>query len=74
MVGHDEGVLPDGFPTPEAAALASYPAAARAHVVGVERLSDDRVDVIIDTEPSHPMRVHCRLVDGSWHEFGDIVE
>jgi hypothetical protein len=74
MVGHYEGVLRDGFPTPEAAALASYSAAAQARVARVERLSDDRVDVIIDTEPSHPMRVHCRLVDGAWHDFGDIVE
>ena len=74
MVGQYEGVLPDGFPTPEVAALASYSAAAHARVVGVERLGDDRVDVIIDTEPPHPMRVHCRLIDGSWHDCGDIVE
>ena len=45
-----------------------------ARVLRVERLSDDRVDVIVDTEPSHPMRVHCRLVEGSWQDFGDIVE
>jgi hypothetical protein len=66
--------VPEGFSTPEAAALASYSASAQARVVRVERMTDDRVDVIVDTEPSHPMRVHCRLVEGSWHDFGDIVE
>jgi hypothetical protein len=67
-------MLLEGYPSPEAAALASYSEAARPRVIRVERFGNDRVDVIIDTEPSHPMRVHCRLVDGSWHEFGDIVE
>jgi hypothetical protein len=30
--------------------------------------------VIVDSEPSHPMRVHCQLVDGLWRDRGDVVE
>ena len=53
---------PEGYPTPEAAALASYSAAAQARVVRVEGVGSDRVDVIIDTEPSHP----CAFIVASW--------
>lgn len=62
------------YETPEEAALSSYSPEAHARVVRVERLNSDRVDVIIDTEPSHPMRVLCYRENGSWHDGGDIVE
>jgi hypothetical protein len=63
-----------GHATPEEAALSSYSAAAQARVVRVERLNDERVDVIVDTDPSHPMRVHTYMERGRWHDGGDIVE
>lgn len=63
-----------GFASPGEAALASYSPAAKAHVVRVESIDDSSVDVIVDTEPSHPMRVHCALTERGWVEMGDIVE
>jgi hypothetical protein len=65
MTGHD---------SPEAAALASYPASAGAHVVRIELIDDSHVEVIIDMKPSHPMRVHCTHREGHWYDDGDIVE
>jgi len=63
-----------GFPTPEEAALDSYSPAARARVLRVERLNDSFVHVIIDTEPSHTMRVYCKRFDGYWYDMGDAAE
>ena len=63
-----------GHPTPEAAALASYSPSSQAHVIRTEVISGDRVDVIVDTVPSHLMRVHCDRVEGEWIYAGDIVE
>jgi hypothetical protein len=37
-------------------------------------LSGDRIDVIVDTRPSHPMRVHCVREGTGWVTVGDIVE
>ena len=64
----------DAFPTAEEAALASYSAASEAFVVRVEPQGPGRTDVIVDTNPSHPMRAHCFLTDGGWVWGGDIVE
>lgn len=63
-----------GFSSPEEAALAGWPAAANARVLRVERLSDSRVDVIVDTEPSYPMRVHCVKLRGLWFYEWDTSE
>jgi hypothetical protein len=60
-----------GFSSPEEAALAGWPAAAHARVLRVERLSASRVDVIVDTEPSHRMRVYCVKEGGLWYVDGD---
>jgi hypothetical protein len=63
-----------GFGTPEAAALSGYSASSGAYVVRKEVISDNRVDVIVDTDPSHTMRVHCDREGDLWFEAGDIVE
>jgi hypothetical protein len=65
---------PKGFATPEQAAVASFPPNASARVVRVEPIDEEKVDVIVDTEPSHPMRVHCERHGDSWYEAGEIVE
>ena len=62
------------FVSAEEAALSSYAASAQAHVVRVEVIDDTHTDVIVDFEPSHPMRCHCELTAGGWVEAGDIVE
>jgi hypothetical protein len=43
-------------------------------VLRVERLNDSFVHVIIDTEPSHTMRVYCERFDGYWYDMGDAAE
>jgi hypothetical protein len=63
-----------GFPSPEEAALAGWPGAAHARVLRVERLSASRVDVIVDTEPSHRMRVYCVKKGGLWFVNGDASD
>ena len=63
-----------GFSSPEQAALAGWPATAHARVLRVERLSASRVDVIVDTEPSHRMRVYCVKENGLWFVHGDISD
>jgi hypothetical protein len=62
------------YSSPEEAAISSYPPAASARVVRVEPLDDRHVDVIVDTNPSHLMRVHCEMEGGTWYVTGDIVE
>lgn len=59
-----------GYPTPEAAALASYSPATGAFVV--RSLSDaDCAEVEIDTVPSHPYTIECmRRPDGLWYVRG----
>ena len=63
-----------GFQSPEEAALAGWGQGAKARVLKTEIIGPSRVDVIVDTEPSHPMRVHCQLEDGLWRYRGDVVE
>ena len=63
-----------GFSSPEEAAIAGWPAAAHARVLRVERLSASRVDVIVDTEPSHQMRVYCVKKGGLWFDAGDCSD
>jgi hypothetical protein len=65
---------PLGFATPEQAAVASFPPSASARVVRVEVKDATHVDVIVDTEPSHLMRVHCQRRGNNWYEAGEIVE
>lgn len=66
--------MEEGHARPEDAALASYPPTAHARVIRVEPIGEAQVDVIVDTWPSHPMRVHCRRRGSLWYETGDIVE
>ena len=66
--------MKDGHARPEDAALASYPPNAHARVIRVEAINQARADVIVDTRPSHPMRVFCLRRGGLWYETGDIVE
>jgi hypothetical protein len=65
-----------GFETPEEAALSGWHnvASAQAHVVRVEVLDEDHVDVIVDTVPSHPMRNHTFRAEGRWHDGAEGVE
>ncbi len=65
---------PRVFDTPEDAALASYSPAAEAFVLRVEPIDEQRVDVIVDMVPSHPMRSGCRLTGAGWIEEWDIVD
>lgn len=44
----------DGFRSPQEAALAGYHDGEGAHILRIEVISNDQVDVIVDTEPSHP--------------------
>ena len=62
-----------GFDTPEEAALSGWDAAAKPKVVKVIRDRADRVYVVVDTEPSHPMRVQCERRDGRWEWVSDIT-
>jgi len=63
-----------GFSSPEEAALAGWPAAAHARVLRVERRSASRVDVIVDTEPSHRMRVYCVKKGSLWFARADASD
>jgi len=64
----------EGHATPEEAALAEWPPGSGAQVLRTEQLDSLHVDVVIDTVPSHPMRVHCYKIDEVWYCGGDIVE
>ena len=72
--GWNGRMMEDGYARPEDAALASYPPKACARVIRVEAIDEAQVDVIVDTEPSHLMRVYCRRRGGLWYDDGDIVE
>lgn len=61
------------FDSPEAAALSGWPPKAQARVVKVWMICETEAFVIVDTEPSHPMRVHCERVDGRWIWMSDIT-
>lgn len=50
--------------------MSSFPVAAALRIVRVEPVDDPHVEVIVDTEPSHPMRVHCELDGGGWYVMG----
>jgi hypothetical protein len=63
-----------GYRSPEEAALAGWELGAKARILRTEVISADMVEVIVDTDPSHPVRVHCQLEDGLWRNRGDIVE
>lgn len=69
-----------GYATPEEAAVAGYPQAAKAFVIDVEPndppgggppFEEKWVKVQVDTVPSHPYFVTCFLRDGLWYKaFG----
>lgn len=63
-----------GFNTPELAALSGWTdtPAARAHIVSVTMHGEDSAEVIIDTDPSHPMSTRVdREADGLWRLVSD---
>jgi hypothetical protein len=61
-----------GFSSPEAAALSGYNGSEGAHVLRIDVINENRVDVIMDTEPSHPMTIHCDREGDLWYEAGEI--
>lgn len=60
-----------GFDSPEEAALSGWDSERKAHVLRVDVESDDSVYVFVDTEPSHPVRVHCERTHGRWRWISD---
>jgi hypothetical protein len=65
----------DGYTTPEEAALSGWTSTptANAHVVSIKMHGELSAEVIIDTEPSHPMstRVDRSEQDGLWRLVSD---
>jgi len=61
------GILIESFPTPEAAALATWDACPGAHarVVSVE-VRGDEAQVVVDTDPSYPDYVSCFRTNEGW--------
>lgn len=59
-----------GFQSPEEAALGSWPPGAKARVLEGSQHRDDAV-VLIDTEPSHPVRVYGEPEGGLWTAVSD---
>jgi hypothetical protein len=55
-----------GFDTPEEAALKGWSSVSKPRVITRLQASEVSVWIIVDTEPSHPMRVRCARVDGRW--------
>ena len=63
----------EGHQAPEEAAVAGWDPESKPRVLYVERRSPTFVKVAVDTEPSHPMMVDCKLyADGLWWCEGDI--
>jgi hypothetical protein len=58
----------NGFETPAACALAGWTPEWQARVIEVERVSTDAANVLVDTEPSHPIVVTCWRREGRWYE------
>jgi hypothetical protein len=69
VAGDDES----GFDTPEEAALSGWSPVSKPRVVKRLRGSEVSVWIVVDTEPSHPMRVHCERIGGRWFWTGDIT-
>jgi hypothetical protein len=59
----------DGYGTPEQAAMSGYTPGARARVISVRMIDEWTAEVVVDTEPSHPITSICiRDLDGRWDE------
>jgi hypothetical protein len=69
----NEGTPVEGFGTPEEAAVSGWPEAAKPRVLQVARVSDDVMNVLVDTEPSHPMWVRCERGMSGWELVGDFT-
>jgi hypothetical protein len=63
----------EGFYSPEEAALSGWEPVSKARVVEARVESSDSVYVVVDTEPSHPMRVHCERINGRWLWTSDVT-
>jgi hypothetical protein len=63
-----------GYDTPEEAALSGWQPVAQPRVVTVRVENETSVFVVVDTEPSHPMRVHCERINGRWFWTSDVTE
>jgi hypothetical protein len=61
------------YATPEEAALSGWSLAAQPQVVRVRRVAKDAVEVLVDTEPSHPMWVRCELGPEGWEWVSDAT-
>jgi len=57
----------NGYRTPEEAALAGFPPAAAARLVGLV-VRGKRAQVELRVGPEYPDFVDCERVDGRWHE------
>jgi hypothetical protein len=57
----------DGFDSPEAVAIAGWPAPAAPRVVSVT-LAGDRAEVVIEVGPEYRYWVYCVRRDGRWVE------
>lgn len=69
----DVGAPVDGFETPEEAAVSGWPEAAKPRILEVVRVRDDVVNVLVDTEPSHPMWVRCERGVSGWEWVSDVT-
>lgn len=56
----------EGFDSPEEAVLSGWGPVSRARAVEVRVERSDSVYVVVDAEPSHPLRVHCERINGRW--------
>ena len=61
--------MPDGYSSPQEAALANWPEAAGARVVQVSVVGE-RAQLILETDQDrpYPYYVYCIRHDGLWHE------
>jgi hypothetical protein len=66
-----ERALPHGYATPEEAALSGYSVSMQPRVLRVEAIDGDadRVNVHVDTVPSHPMTEYCERIDDLWRNL-----
>lgn len=61
-----------GFPTAEAAVLATWPARADARVVATRLVGSRTAEVTVDTVPSRPVTVRCERIDSGWVWTEDV--
>ncbi len=60
-----------GFASPEEASLATYPPAANARVIRVDRKGHSHAVVVIETDPPYRYFIHVSRVGDLWYEEDD---